>query len=157
VGRIRCVIRRNSLPDSKHEFKGGLNLKLLDGFGGAYIKHTDLTYNIVDEQLIVFGPTSVDYGRTNYDSFDPIHKYSDLKHGGGFGWDLGFTYEMLRDSSEWSYEMDCSKWADPIKTNTNSASVLPSSTWEPLSSTRALQLFTWKVTAPITQLGWLSF
>lgn len=99
----------------KHEFKGGLALKIVDGFGGGYMKNADVTYNVVDDHTILFGQTSLDYGRTDFNSFDPIHSYKDLKHGGGFGWDLGFTYELLRDSSEWTYEMDQQRWADPDK------------------------------------------
>lgn len=105
------VIYRNAT----HEFKGGINLKVVDGFGSGFLKNADVNYNIINRDTILFGPTSFDYGRTNYNSFDPIEHYSDLKHGGGFGWDIGFTYEWLRDSSQWTYEMDQKRWADPDK------------------------------------------
>ncbi len=98
-----------------HEFKGGTTLKVVDGMGGGYMKNVNVSYNITGPDTILFGPTSLDYGRTDFNSFDPIKSYSDLKHGGGFGWDLGFTYEWLRDSSEWTYEMDQHRWADPDK------------------------------------------
>ncbi|HUM45300.1 MAG TPA: DUF5723 family protein [Chitinophagales bacterium] len=103
--------------NSRHRVKGGVTLKVVDGFGGGYLKNADLTYTVVSPDTILFGPTSFDYGRTDFNSFDPIKKYKDLKHGGGFGWDIGFTYEWLRDSSEWTYEMDQQKWADPDKNN----------------------------------------
>ncbi|MGB3074421.1 MAG: DUF5723 family protein, partial [Chitinophagales bacterium] len=99
----------------KHELKGGITLKIVDGFGGGYLKNGDVTYNVTGPDTILFGPTSFDYGRTDFNSYDPIHSYKDLKHGGGFGWDIGFTYEWLRDSSQWTYEMDQQKWADPDK------------------------------------------
>lgn len=103
--------------DKRHLVKGGATLKVIDGFGAGYMKNADVTYNIVSSDTILFGPTSLDYGRTDFNSFEDIDGYNDLKHGGGFGWDLGFTYMLLRDSSEWTYQMDQHWWADPDKNN----------------------------------------
>jgi hypothetical protein len=101
--------------NEEHQFNGGLNVKLLNGVGAEYMGNADITYNIINDNDIYFGPTAVEYGRTDFNSYDPTENYKDLIHGGGFGWDIGFTYEWLRDSSEWTYEMDQKKWADPDK------------------------------------------
>ncbi len=100
----------------KSELKGGITGKYLDGVAGAYIKNTNETYNIIDEHDL-FLAGSIDYGRTEYDEYDFIHKYSDLIHGNGFGGSIGFTYVRKKDSADYTYEMNCKKYADPNKSN----------------------------------------
>jgi hypothetical protein len=99
----------------KHELTGGLTLKYLQGVGGAYVKHTDVTYNIVDDNNLLFTNSSIDYGNVDYNNFDNIKKYNDLIHGDGFGGNIGFTYVHRRDSADYTYEVDCKKYVDPDK------------------------------------------
>lgn len=101
----------------KYEIKGGISLKYLQGVAGAYFNNTNITYNIVDTTQLIFTNSSIDYGRTDYTSFKNIDGYGDLIHGNGFGGNIGFTYVRLRDSSEYTYEMDCKRWQDPNKSN----------------------------------------
>src|SRR5439155_12998497 len=83
----------------RHEFKGGITLKYLQGIAAAYFRNTNLTYNIVDTAQFIFTHSSIDYGRTDYNSL--INNNSkDLIHGHGFGINIGFTYVHLRDSHE---------------------------------------------------------
>jgi outer membrane protein OmpA-like peptidoglycan-associated protein len=94
----------------------GATLKLLQGVAGAYAENVDIYYNVVDDTNMVFLPgSSIDYGNTNYNSFDEIQGYDDLVSGSGFGFDIGFTYDFLKDPSEWQYEMDGGKLHDPMK------------------------------------------
>jgi hypothetical protein len=83
--------------DEGNELKGGINLKYLQGAGAAYVKNTNFNYKIVDTTHILFTASSVDYGRTDYDSYRKIGNYGDLNHGHGFGADIGFVYVHGRD------------------------------------------------------------
>jgi hypothetical protein len=38
----------------RSEWKGGITAKYLQGIGGAYFNHTNLTYNIVDTSHLIF-------------------------------------------------------------------------------------------------------
>jgi Family of unknown function (DUF5723) len=95
------------------ELKGGISLKYLQGIAAAYVKNTNLTYNIVDTSKLILTNSTIDYGRTDYDTYRKIRNYGDLNHGHGFGGDIGFTYLHLRDPS--SYEEDGERMADPDK------------------------------------------
>jgi hypothetical protein len=101
----------------KHEIKGGVSLKYLQGIAAAYIKNTNLTYNIVDTSKLIFTNSSIDYGRTDYDSYRKISNYHDLNHGVGFGGDIGFTYLHLKDPSENSDSRIGFKMSDPEHNN----------------------------------------
>ncbi len=92
----------------------GVTLKLLNGLAGAYAENPDLRYDVLNDSDMVFLPgSSIDYGRTDYNSFDEVSNYGDFVNGSGFGADIGFTYDFLKDPSEWQYEMDGAKQHDP--------------------------------------------
>ena len=74
------------------ELKVGISLKYLQGIAAAYAKNTRLNYTIADTTNILFTNSSLDYGRTDYDSYRKISGYHDLNHGHGFGGDLGLVY-----------------------------------------------------------------
>jgi len=80
----------------KHEFKGGITLKFLQGIAAAYLKNTNLNYNIIDTSQFIFTNSSVDYGRTDYNSLINSNSLRDLIHGHGFGINIGFTYVHLK-------------------------------------------------------------
>ncbi len=102
--------------NEKGALSGGVTLKLLQGIAGAYAENVDIYYNVVDDTNMVFLPGStIDYGNTDYNSFDNVEGYDDLISGSGFAFDLGFTYDFLKDPSEWQYEMDGTKLHDPTK------------------------------------------
>ncbi|MCS6917655.1 MAG: DUF5723 family protein [Chitinophagales bacterium] len=96
-----------------HLVKGGLGIKYLHGVGGAYIKDVVGSYNIFDRKNLFYYNGTAEYGGIDYASYDPIKKYNDLIHGDGWGGSIGFTYERKRDSSEFTYEIDCKKLVDP--------------------------------------------
>jgi len=102
---------------NRNEIKGGITLKYLDGAGAAYVKNISGSYNIVNNTDLYYFNATADYGRTNYNTFENIHHYSDLIHGNGFGGNIGFTYVRQRDSADYTYTVDCKKWADPNKSS----------------------------------------
>ena len=81
----------------KDELKMGVSLNYLQGIAAAYAKNVNINYNIGDSSHLLFSNSSVDYGRTNTDTYRKINGYNDLNHGHGFGMDIGFTYEHLTD------------------------------------------------------------
>jgi hypothetical protein len=89
--------------------KGGISLNYLQGVAAAYTKNTNITYKINDTASIVFTNSSIDYGRTDIDTYKKISNYGDLNHGHGFGADIGFTYLRLKDPSDYQAEPDDSK------------------------------------------------
>ncbi|HSZ33944.1 MAG TPA: DUF5723 family protein [Puia sp.] len=90
----------------RDELKGGISLNYLQGIAAAYTKNTNITYRINDTANIVFTNTSVDYGRTDIDTYRKINNYGDLNHGHGFGMDIGFTYLHLKDPAVYNAEQD---------------------------------------------------
>jgi hypothetical protein len=72
--------------DAQNEIKAGVTLNYLQSNFGAYFKNTHINYKIVDTANFIFGPSSIDYGRTD------INRYSNFNNGHGFGVDLGLTY-----------------------------------------------------------------
>ncbi|MBL0342351.1 MAG: OmpA family protein [Bacteroidetes bacterium] len=93
---------------------GGVTLKLLNGLAGAYAENANIQYNVLNDSDMVFLPgSSIDYGRTDYNSFDNLNSYGDMINGTGFGFDIGFTYDFLKDPASWQYEMDGKKQSDP--------------------------------------------
>ncbi|HWB92826.1 MAG TPA: DUF5723 family protein [Puia sp.] len=84
--------------DGESQWKAGIALKYLQGIAAAYIRNTHLNYTLGDTTVIRFTNSSVDYGRTDYDSYRQIGDYGDLNHGHGFGVDLGVIYVHARDT-----------------------------------------------------------
>ncbi|HEY4065094.1 MAG TPA: DUF5723 family protein [Puia sp.] len=86
--------------DGTTEWKAGISLKYLQGVGAAYVKNTNLNYSIGDTTHLLFANSSVDYGRTDYDTYRKISGYGDLNHGHGLGADLGVQFEHLGGPKE---------------------------------------------------------
>lgn len=101
----------------KSEFKGGITGKYLQGAGGAYVNNVNMTYEIFDQDNLYFFNTALDYARPDYNSFEDTHKYKDLIRGNGFGMNIGFIYVLGLDSGTYTYEMDCEKQVDPVKSH----------------------------------------
>ncbi len=99
----------------KAALKGGLSLKLLQGIGAGFVEDVRGDFNVLNDQDMLFSPLSLNYGRTNYNTFQNINGFADLINGYGFAWDLGFTYEWRRDPSLTYYEMDGEKQVDMEK------------------------------------------
>lgn len=78
--------------DGTDQWNAGVTLKYLQGVAAAYIHNTNLQYSIGDSTHLIFAG-SVDYGRTDYDSYRNIGDYGDLNHGHGFGADIGVQYK----------------------------------------------------------------
>jgi Family of unknown function (DUF5723) len=88
----------------KNMLKGGISLNYLQGIAAAYTKNTNINYRINDTSNIVFTNSSLDYGRTDIDTYKKINNYGDLNHGHGFGADIGFTYMRLKDPEAYNAE-----------------------------------------------------
>ena len=94
--------------DGNNQWKAGISLNYLQGLFAAYVKNTHLNYTIGDTTQIAFANSSVDYGRTDYDTYRKIGSYGDLNHGHGFGADLGVVYvhgEDTRKPEEYQYRI----------------------------------------------------
>lgn len=100
---------------NKNEFSGGISVKYLDGAGAGFVKNVSGSYNLANTSDLFFSNASLDYGRTDYTTFDSIDNYKDLIHGNGWGGSIGFTYTFKKDSADYTYEMDCRKNVDPNK------------------------------------------
>jgi len=77
--------------DGTDRWNAGITLKYLRGIAAAYAKNTHLGYRVEDTTNLFFAG-SVDYGRTDYDSYRHIGNLRDLHHGHGFGLDLGVSF-----------------------------------------------------------------
>jgi len=102
--------------NEKGSLNTGVTLKYLQGVGAAYIRNANVYYNVLNDSDMVFGAgqfSSIDYGRVDYSSFEEISGLGDLNNGSGIGFDIGFTYDFLKDPSTWQYEMDGKKHTDP--------------------------------------------
>lgn len=103
--------------NKKGSLAGGLTLKYLQGVGAGYIRNANMDYMVIDSSDMAFGDStnvsSIDYGRVDYSSFEEIRGLGDMNNGSGFGFDIGFTYDFLKDPSTWQYEMDGKKETDP--------------------------------------------
>ena len=88
----------------RNELKGGISLNYLQGVAAAYVKNANITYKINDTANIIFSNSSVDYGRTDIDTYKKINNYGDLNHGHGYGADIGFTYMRLKDPALYNAE-----------------------------------------------------
>ena len=103
-----------------NELKGGISLNYLQGVAAAYAKNVHLTYNIADTANIAFTNTSVDYGRTDFDTYRKINNYGNLNQGHGFGTDIGVTYVHTRDGADYRIGLSLLD-AGSINFNRNSA------------------------------------
>jgi hypothetical protein len=99
----------------KDELKMGVSLNYLQGIAAAYAKNVNINYNIGDSAHLLFSNSSIDYGRTNTDTYRKISGYNDLNHGHGFGMDIGFTYEHLTDQAVYTDEQGRPLQIDPSK------------------------------------------
>ncbi len=101
----------------RNVLKGGISLNYLQGIAAAYVNHTNITYKISDTANIIFTNSSLNYGRTDIDTYKKINNYGDLNHGHGFGADIGFTYMRLKDPAQYNDEVDEKMQIGPYKTN----------------------------------------
>jgi outer membrane protein OmpA-like peptidoglycan-associated protein len=101
----------------KGALTGGITVKFLQGIGAGYARNANLFYDVLSDSNLIFQSNAdrskIDYGRTDYNSFDEISGYGDMVNGMGVGFDIGFTYDFLKDPVTWQYEMDGKKIADP--------------------------------------------
>jgi len=88
------------IDNGGNKLKVGINLKYLQGVVAAYVKNTNLNYTISDTTNLSFTHSSVDYGRTDYDTYRRIGSYNDLNHGHGFGADVGLVFEHKYDPND---------------------------------------------------------
>ena len=96
--------------DGNNQWKAGIGLNYLQGLFAAYVRNTHLNYTLDSTQL-AFANSSVDYGRTDYDSYRKIGGYGGLNHGHGFGVDLGVVYvhaANTRESEDYDYRLGLS-------------------------------------------------
>src|SRR6185437_16780911 len=63
------------LDDGTNKLKAGIGINYLQGVIAAYAKNTNLNYSINDTANLQFTNSSVDYGRTDYDSYRRIGSY----------------------------------------------------------------------------------
>jgi hypothetical protein len=77
--------------DGTDRWDAGISLKYLQGIAAAYARNTALDYRIEDTSHLLFSG-SIDYGRTDYDTYRRIRNYGDLNHGHGFGADIGIRF-----------------------------------------------------------------
>jgi hypothetical protein len=119
MGWLEYGLRYATVVYSKgrDELKAGISLNYLQGIAAAYFKNTHIAYKIVDTTHIIFTNSSVDYGRTNIDTYKNADSYHDLNHGHGFGADIGFTYVHRRDPASNSAEPACKKNCGTEKSN----------------------------------------
>jgi hypothetical protein len=83
--------------NGKNKLKGGITLKYLQGIAGAYFKNTDITYNISDPTAFTFTNSSINYGRTDYNSLIDGQGINDFINGHGWGGNVGVTYVRLKE------------------------------------------------------------
>jgi hypothetical protein len=101
----------------KDELKVGVSLNYLQGIAAAYAKNVDINYTINDTAHLLFANSSIDYGRTNADTYRKIGGYKGLNHGHGFGADIGFTYVHLTDQAIVTDQQGRTFQDDPDKSN----------------------------------------
>jgi hypothetical protein len=83
--------------NGKNKLKGGITLKYIQGIAGAYFKNTDITYNINSATSFTFTNSSINYGRTDYNSLIDGQGLQDFINGQGWGGNVGVTYVRLRE------------------------------------------------------------
>lgn len=99
---------------NRHMLKGAATVKYLGGIIGSYVRDPDVNFNVANDSTLIFGPSSFEYGRVSYNTFDAkAEDKQRIINGGGFGWDLGFAYEWRKDPAKYTYEMDGKMMEDP--------------------------------------------
>jgi hypothetical protein len=86
--------------DERNELKGGVTLKYLQGIAAAYFKNTNLNYNVTNVAQFAFTNSSIDYGRTDYNTLLNPNGNQHFIHGNGLGANIGFTYLRLNNFSD---------------------------------------------------------
>lgn len=100
----------------RHFIKGGISVKYLAGVYAGYVRNPSILFQAIDDTTLVFGPSSFEYGRVSYNTFDKKAEDGERTvNGGGFGWDLGFAYEWRHKPEKYMYEMDGEKRNDNQK------------------------------------------
>ena len=82
-------------PD--HFFKGGLTLKLLQGYASAYVAGIDANYSFVDDDTLNITLSDFQWGHTTNYEVKPLSLFNSGFQGSGFGFDLGIVYEYRPD------------------------------------------------------------
>lgn len=98
----------------RHALKGAVTFKYLQGLGGAYVENTDIDFfvhntsnNPKKDTTMTVQVHNIDYARVAYDAYKGKKSYGDWVHGSGFGWNIGFAYEIRKkDANSYMYEMD---------------------------------------------------
>ncbi|MBK7856369.1 MAG: hypothetical protein IPJ79_17080 [Bacteroidetes bacterium] len=107
---------------NRNAIKAAATVKLLQGMGGGYAENTNIDFFVPDinsdpnvkDSLMAVQVNNFDYGRVAYDSYEGKKKYGDFIHGKGFGWNLGFAYELRhKDATRYTYEMDNATHENP--------------------------------------------
>lgn len=107
----------------RNAIRAAATVKLLQGIGGGYAENTNIDFFVPDldpnnpsvkDTAMSVQVNNIDYGRVSYDSYEGKKKYGDFIHGKGFGWNLGFAWELRhKDASRYTYEMDGETHEDP--------------------------------------------
>lgn len=130
------------VDDGVDRWDAGITLKYLQGIFGAYATNTHLAYRIEDSTNLLFSG-SVDYGRTDYDSYRRPGGYGGLNHGHGFGADVGvrFQHGDSRKEGDYLYKIGLSVLdLGAIRFNRNAAAFHLQTTQADLSDWGKLQL-----------------
>ena len=88
------------LDDGSNKLKAGIGINYLQGVIAAYTQNTHLNYSLSDTTNLQFTNSSVDYGRTDYDSYRKIGSYNDLNHGHGLSADAGIVFSHKGDPND---------------------------------------------------------
>jgi hypothetical protein len=92
--------------NEKNELKAGVTLKYLQGIVAAYFKNTNLNYDIINAADFTFTNSSIDYGRTDYNTLINPNGNQHLIHGNGLGANIGFTYLRFKNIPEENNDED---------------------------------------------------
>lgn len=108
---------RTFTANTEHFLKGGLTVKYLVGMGAAYALNEGSQYQVYNGDSIQLQTRALSYGSTDYqlygrNGFNYSSLYGSNKLGGGFGADLGITYEWRPDYERYQYHMDNADWTD---------------------------------------------
>lgn len=96
---------------SRHFWKAGLTAKYLVGLGSAYVLNDGTTYQVYGRDSLQLQTRQLSYGATDYRlygqrGFTVSSLYGGQQLGGGYGADLGLTYEYRPDYATYNYHLD---------------------------------------------------